>query len=241
MRVPPKPSEIVEAYIDESSQNNHRYLVLGTTAVMMDDTQQVIQLLETARTPELPKGEAKWTKVSKRKLVAYKRIVDVLFNNPDLVHFHSLVVDTTLLNDRRYNFGSREIGFNKEIYQLAMKLSRLYPSQLFHVYPDYRETTQKPEDLRLILNRACQKKGDKRDWPFRRCQFRDSKKTLPLQLVDIVVGGLAYHMNEHHREAGASPAKCDLSSYILARAGIEDASKDTAPAAKFTIWHRKLR
>jgi hypothetical protein len=29
MRVAPKPEEIAEIYIDESSQTNHRYLVLG--------------------------------------------------------------------------------------------------------------------------------------------------------------------------------------------------------------------
>jgi hypothetical protein len=36
--------------------------------------------------------------VSRAKLPAYKRIVDVLFDSPDLLHFHSLFVDTTLLN-----------------------------------------------------------------------------------------------------------------------------------------------
>jgi hypothetical protein len=241
MRIAPKSSEIVEAYIDESSQNNHRYLVLGGIVVMMDFSSDLIDLIQKARLPELPSGEAKWTKVSKGKLAAYKRIVDVLFKNRDLVHFHSLVVDTTLLDHKRFNAGSREIGFNKEIYQLAMKLSRLYAKELLHIYPDYRHTTHKPEDLRLILNRGCRKSGDKRDWPVRRCQFRDSKKTLPLQLTDVLVGGLAYRLNGRHEEVDASPAKCDLSSYILNSAGIKDVFKDTARAAGFTIWHRRLQ
>jgi hypothetical protein len=67
-----------------------------------------------------------------------------------------------------------------------MKCARLY-ANLFHVYPDRRNTTQTPEGLRLILNRGCRSKGDKRDWPFRRCQFRDSKTTSLLQLADIIM------------------------------------------------------
>ena len=113
-----------------------------------------------ARLPDLPAKEAKWTKVSRSKIDAYKRIVDVLFDNPQIVHFRSLFVDTHQLDHQRFNQGSSEIGFNKEIYQLSIKFSRLFADRLFHVYPDRRETNQNPEDLRLILNRGCRNGGD---------------------------------------------------------------------------------
>jgi hypothetical protein len=212
MRVPPDPSIVAHVYIDESSQNNHRYLVIGCVATMMTDAAELGAAIMKARKPELPKDEAKWTKVSKKKLPAYKRVVDVLFDFDPSIHFHCLVVDTTRLDHKRFNAGSREIGFNKEVYQLAMKCARLYSTALFHLYPDRRETTQNPEDLRLMLNRGCNKGGDKRDWPFRRCQFRESKTTLPLQLVDIVIGGLAYRLNGHDKKKDASPAKSELSA-----------------------------
>src|ERR1700730_1335582 len=234
MRVAPKPDEIAEIYIDESSQNNHRYLVIGCIINMLPDTAALNDAIVKARSPELPKGEAKWVKVSKAKLAAYKRLVDVLFDHSGAAHFHCLVVDTTLLDHRRFDEGSREIGFNTEVYQLAMKCARLYPTSLFHVYPDQRETTQTPEDLRLILNRGCRKKGDKRDWPFRRCQFRDSKNTLLLQLTDIVAGSLAFKLNGHDKKPGASVAKCELATHILARAKVADVFKDTAVSADFT-------
>jgi len=241
MRVAPKPDEIAEVYIDESSQNNHRHLVIGCIVNMLLSATTLNAAIATARTPELPNGEAKWVKVSKAKLAAYKRIVDVLFDNNDKAHFHCLVVDTTLLDHNRFDEGSREIGFNKQVYQLAMKVARLYPKELFHLYPDHRETTQTPEDLRLILNRGCRKKGDKRDWPFRRCQFRDSKKTLLLQLADIIVGGIAFKLNGHDKKKGASEAKREFAAYILARAKVADSFRDTAFSAGFTIWHRKLK
>ncbi len=141
-RVAPNPAEISEIYIDESSQNDHRFLVLGGIGLKLSSSATLTSVITQARLPELPAGEVKWTKVSKGKLSAYKRIVDVLFKNAGAIHFHSLIVDTNLVDDKRFNAGSREIGFNKEIYQLAMKFARLYRLELFHLYADYRATTK---------------------------------------------------------------------------------------------------
>ena len=242
MRVKPKLEEIAEIYIDESSQTNHRYLVIGCVINMLPDAPILNAAIAKARLPDFPKdSEAKWSKVSKAKLPAYKRIVDVLFDNSNQINFHCLVIDTTLLDHKLFNAGSREIGFNKEIYQIAMKCARICPKELFHVYPDRRETTQTPEHLRLILNRSCRSNGDKRDWPFRRCQFRDSKATPLLQLADIIMGAIAFKLNGHDKKPAASAAKCGLASHILERASIKDVFKDTAVAADFTIWHRRLK
>jgi hypothetical protein len=241
MRVRPDPKQIAEIYLDESSQNSHQFLVLGGAIVAHVRAAELCDLIMRARLPDLPEKEVKWTKVSRTKLVAYKRIVDTLFDNSKIVHFHSLVVDTTQQNHIRWNEGSREIGFNKEIYQLARKFARIYAKPLFHLYPDHRQTTQSPEELRLILNRGRRKDGDPRDWPFRRCQFRDSKTTLPLQLVDIITGALAFVLNGHDKAENASPSKIALSKYILDRAGIVDVRKDTVRAATFTVWHRRLK
>lgn len=235
------PAPIADVYIDESSQNKHRYLVLGGVVVEREQVPRLNKMIWAARGPDLPSGEFKWTKVSRTKLHAYKRIVDVLFDHPDLIHFHSLYVDTTKLNHKKFNEGSRELGFNKEIHQLAIKISRLYPRHLFHIYPDERETVHKTDELRLILNRGMLKAGDKRDWPFRRCQFRDSGRTQLLQLADVLIGAIAFRLNEHADAPQASPAKCELSSYILHRAKIRDVYVGTPRSGTFTVWPRVLR
>ena len=111
---------------------------------------------------------------STTKLAAYKRVVNLFFSPAwrNQVHFHCLVVDTSKHDHHRFNKGSREIGFNKEVFQLAQKFTRLYAGRL-NIYPDERKTDQRPEDLRLMLNRYINKKMPQRDWPFRRVQFRD--------------------------------------------------------------------
>jgi hypothetical protein len=238
--VEPPPLQIAEVYIDESS-TRHRYLVLGGIITLRDNADAITGFLLKARLPELPHGEMKWIKVSTGKLQAYMRFVDVFFRQPrGTIDFHSIIVDTTKQKHAIFNQGSREIGFNKEIYQLVMKCGRIY-NTLFHIYPDYRDTNQRPEELRLILNRGARKTGDKRDWPYRRLQFRDSKATILLQLADILSGALAYHLNGHRLVQNASPAKCTLSDHILQSAGIQNVFRGTPIRGKFTVWHRQLR
>jgi len=243
-RITPDAEEISEIYIDETSQTKHRYLIIGGLIIHSIQREALEAALYEARLPELPAMELGWTKVSAFKLDAYKRFVDVFFDNfqkfEPLEH-HLLVVDTHKLDHRRHNGGSREVGFNKEVYQLCDKFARLYSKPLFHVYPDSRTTRSDPEELRLILNRGRAKKYDAREWPFRRIHFRQSHEWQCLQLVDLLIGATAYKINGHDLKPDASPAKTSLSNHIMQRAGIRDPMRDTAMSGKFTIWHRRLQ
>ena len=234
---------IAEVYIDESSHTNHRYLVLGGIIAGIKDARIASDAIADARLPELPFRTLKWVKVSRSKLPAYMRAVDTFFDMQKemTLDFHSLVVDTTQQDHARYNQGSQEIGFNKEMYQLTMKFGRLYAA-LFHIYPDRRTTNQSTEDLRLMLNRGIKKHhGDTRDWPFRRLQFREPEDCQLLQLADVFSGAIAWHLNGHYARPDASPAKTSLGNHILQKAGIVDVTRSTAMSGKFTIWHRRLR
>ena len=235
---------VAEVYIDESSHTAHRYLVLGGIIAEISNARRASYAIGQSRLPELPSGVMKWTKVSRAKLPAYTRVINKFFEMQDgmLLDFHSLVVDTTKQNHTLYNKGSQEIGFNKEVYQLAMKFGRLYKRMLFHIYPDRRSTNQSTEDLRFMLNRGIKKHyGDTRDWPFRRLQFREPEDSQLLQLADVFSGSIAWHMNGHSAQPDASAAKTELGNYILEKAGIADVTRDTAMRGKFTIWHRQLR
>lgn len=242
-REPASPELITDIYIDESSQTKNRYLVLGGIGIPKLSVPAAQEALAEARLPQLPHGEMKWGKISNSKISAYGRTVKAFFDDPAFqgLHFHSLVVDTHALDHKKYNLGSREIGFNKELYYLATKFARLYKDRLFHLYPDYRDTNQRPEDLRSILNHGRRKSGDTREWPYRRCQFRNSKETPLLQLVDLLTGAVAWSGNGHASAPDASQAKTRIANYVLKRAGISDAVKGTAVTGKFTVWIRQLR
>jgi Protein of unknown function (DUF3800) len=234
---------ILDVYIDESSQTQARFLLLGGVVIPSTHVALAAAKIQAARMPDLPHGEMKWGKASKAKLGAYKRVIDCFFDAAELSgsDFHSLVVDTTKLNHKAFNSGSADLGFNKEIYQLATKCARVYKDALFHVYPDHRDTKNRPEELRTILNFGRRKVSDPRDWPFRRCHFRDSKTTPLLWVTDLLIGSIGYHLNGHRFQVDASEARCELSDYVLARAGVADPKYDTAKTGKFTIWHRRLQ
>lgn len=244
-KIPASESELTTVFIDESSQTAHRYLALGALALNNIVVRKLEARLREARLPELPAGEMGWTKVSNAKLEAYKRFVDVFFDSGTAAHpleFHSLVVDTHNLKDALYNGGSREVGFNKELYQLCMKVARrLYPDRMFHIYPDQRTTKSRPEELRDILNHGLNRSGDDRDWPFRRIHFRNSAESLPMQLADILLGSVTFRLNGHYDAAGASPAKRTLADHIADRSAVRDVARSTAIRGKFTVWHRQLR
>jgi len=242
-RTPPDPDALCDLYVDESSQTKHRYLALGGIVVPTAKAGLLEESLKASRLPELPYGEIAWTKVSKSKLAAYKRHVDTILK-PSLdlypVQFHSIIVDTHKIRDNIWNGGSRENGFNKEIYQLLHKFLRLNKTKLFHVYLDKRESAIPLKELRSILNSGAHKKYPNLDWPFRRLHFRDSSTSNCIQLVDVLLGAVAFHVNGHRHANGASEAKSELSDYILTSSGVRNPLTDTSIAGRFTIWHRKL-
>ncbi len=231
-------------YIDESSQNGHRYLGIAGIIIDISCLERFRKIIYDARSPELTDGELKWTKVSKTMLPAYKRVVSSFFNNTSEVspaEFHSVIIDCSKLNDKKYNSGSREIGFNKEIYQTCMKFCRIYNDRVFNIYLDERTTKSRTEDLRTILNRGAASHLDRSDHPFRRLHFRKSHETPELQIVDILLGAIMFKLNGHYNKSNASPSKKELSDYIMELADIEDVFRDTSVRGKFTIWHRQLK
>ncbi|WP_264712014.1 DUF3800 domain-containing protein [Limobrevibacterium gyesilva] len=232
-------------YIDESSQTQNRFLVLGGINVPSETVQHLEDEIRRSRLPALPYGEMKWQKVSTSKLDTYKRVSDVVLSPSQgplrAIEFHSLVVDTRKLKDKTFNKGSREVGFNKEIYQLCQKFGRIHRSALFHVYLDNRDTNSSTNELRNILNFGIRSGQADRDWPYRRVHFRNSSDCLSLQIVDLFLGAIAFKLNGHYAAIGASESKRSLSDFILQKAGVRSVEKDTAVRGRFTIWHRQLK
>ncbi len=243
--MPPGPADLSgfsDIYVDESSQTKHRFMLLGGIVVPTQSVQRFEAAVMTARRPELPFGEMAWTKVSNSKLPAYQRVMDAVLGDRSMpVEFHSLIVDTHKIRDSIFNKGSRDAGFNKEIYQLLMKFWRMNKSHNFHAYLDRRNTASSPNELRDIVNQGIRKKVLDADWPFRRIHFRDSHDCLPIQVVDVMLGAIGYHINGHRSDYNASKAKSALSDHILRLGNVRNPTKDTNVTGRFTIWHRRLR
>src|SRR6266404_7274924 len=132
-----------------------------------------------------------------------------------------------------------DTGINKETRTLNLKFARVYPQALFHVYLDARGPL--PQSLRAEqnhLNNTAHLKRPNKNWPFRDMQFLTSHESQGIQVADILLGALTYRLNGHYDLDEASPAKIELSNYVLKRAHVSDPFRDTKHLARYTIWHR---
>jgi hypothetical protein len=242
-------------YIDESSQTKHRYLVLGGLVVPLSHAATFEADIIAARDHTIPISKPdgtpriiKWQKANAYNLTAYKKVVDAYFSFPRRhmpsslknLDIHCVVIDTSKKDLRKSGGGDIDIGFNKEIYFLCVPLiGKRFKRELFHVYPDRRQTTQDLNEARKIMNYGARKYGDTRVWPYRRLRFEDPERCQALQVVDIFIGALAYRLNGHYDQSNANSAKKELSDYILGRAKVIDPFDRSAYyLRRFCIVHR---
>jgi hypothetical protein len=190
----------------------------------------------------------KWEKANAHNLIAYKRVVDAYFTFPmrhklplsKALETHCLAVDTTKKTLKNTGEGDIEIGFAKEFYFLCVPIigNRLKKA-LFHLYPDRRTTNQSLVEARAIMNAGARKHGDTRPWPYRELKFQDPEAKQALQVVDILIGAIAFQLNGHYRKPEAKRAKIELSDHVFKWARIKDPSTNTPYYQKrLTILHR---
>jgi hypothetical protein len=231
-------------YIDESSQTQWRYLVLGGLVVPLSHAELFESDLRAAReTTKIPLTRLdgtprvmKWEKVNAYNFDAYKTVVDTTFNFRRLrikralkdMNLQCVVVDTSKKSLRDTGEGDVDVGFDKEFWFLCtVSLLKRYRRELFLLYPDRRHSRRPLREARDILNRGAYKYGDLRKFPFRRLRFDDPEQCLALQAVDIFIGALAYRLNGHYDKPNAKAAKRELCDYILRLCKIYDVFNTT--------------
>jgi hypothetical protein len=246
-----------QVYIDESSQTKWRYMVMGGLCVPLTysdafEADVIAQRDETTplSNPDGSPAVMKWQKARKLNLEAYKRVVKAFFTFPQRYNLparlslntHCVVVDTSKKTLKDTGDGDVEVGFAKEFYFLCVPIigGRFKKDRgLFHLYPDRRTTTQDLYKARQIMNAGARKYSNRTDWPYRELKFEDPESKQALQVVDILIGALAYRLNGHYAKPEANPAKKELCDYILQLAKITNPFvKTDYYRPRLTIVHR---
>ena len=89
------------------------------------------------------------------------------------------------------------------------------------------------------MNAGAKKYRNRTDWPYRELKFRDPENYQALQVVDILIGALAYRLNGHYQQSNASPAKKELCDFVLQQAKITNPAVNTPwYRPRLTILHR---
>jgi hypothetical protein len=212
-----------DVYADESSQQGHRYLVLGALIVERDQVATATEKIQHARSAHgLSQHEVKWGRVSNYHAEGYRAIVDAFFemNADDVLDYHALAVDTSTFDHATHSGGDSEAGFNKLIFQLLLHRIGVRYGPLYRIeaYLDHRVTNQHPSKLREMLNAVLARDHELPNSPFRNVLFRRSHTSPLIQVCDILTGAIAYRKNGHHLRVGANAARCALAEYIMRQA-----------------------
>jgi hypothetical protein len=161
-----------EVYIDETSQNDHHFLVLGGIMVPREVSAAFEADILEARRPRLrsvsSKGQLReigWSEVSNGDFEAYQKVLDAFFSfafrhmqgKTGLVRSYLSVVNLRV-KGRSYAKGKRgQIGFNREIYFHSLSVARRHKLQLFHVYPDSRINQTPIKTKSFCATTCCQR------------------------------------------------------------------------------------
>lgn len=235
----------IDVYGDESSHSGHRYMVLGALVVPTEHCSTLIERVRAVRNPRFRDQEIKWTKLSASLAACYTNIIDEIFSRIDEIGiaYHSLIVNCSELDHRRFNDGDRDLGFNKFNYQLLVKIARYHgKDNKLYVYLDQRTTVHLPNELGNIVNAGVAKRWNIGGNPVRKCVHRASKTSTLIQVADLITGALAFHKNGHDRVNGASPHKTALANHIARKIGRTRLGSDTPKdLPHFTVWNLRLQ
>lgn len=234
-------------FLDESSQNAHRFMVLGFVSCPAQMVRQFEHDLDARLAGHgIQNSELKWTKVSGGKLAAYRAAVDFYFDEmvPLGSEAHALIVDTSLLDHRAYNEGDSELGFNKFLFQILYHRAGKPFVRLEKIVVDLdaRNTARDLLELQTCLNRRAAKDlGIPQHRPFTRVAHRNSKGSRLIQVADLLTGAIAWHKNAHDTRPEASAAKSALAAHVAGKIGLRRLGGGSSYGEKrLSMWNMQL-
>lgn len=175
-------------YCDESRHDGHErnpYMAIGSLWMPRDERDRISRSFRDCCRENGLAGEVKWSKVSRLKLDAYKRLIDFFFAQPEL-QFRTIVVDQTKLDLSRFHGADRELGFYKFYYEMLWHWFEQGNEYLILLDFIQNKDAQRFTELRKVLEnklKGCAWISD--------LTVIDSHRTPLGQLVDLLTGATA--------------------------------------------------
>ncbi len=158
-------------------------------------------------------NELKWTKVSPAGLEVYENIINYFFDDDDL-HFRALIVpDKSKLNHKMFNQTHDEWYYKMYFDMLKVIFN---PSDTYEVYIDIKDSHsfQKAQKLREV---CCNSLYDFSKRVIKQLQPIRSDEVQIMQIVDLLIGAIAYENRIFPDDFVKSPAKQALIDLIKRR------------------------
>lgn len=225
----------INIYCDESCHLPHdgqTAMVLGALWCMKAKASEHNQAIARLKAKHhlSPFFEIKWSKVSPAKLDFYKELVDYFFASPTMGFRAWVIPDKSILSHDQYNQTHDEWYYKMYFYLLRNLIST---ERKYHIYPDIKDTRSrlKLQKLSQVLSNA---NYDFSREIIERIQHVHSHDIGLMQLVDVLIGAVAYHA----RGLTGSTAKTEIIQQIKARTGLSLECNTLPNERKFNlcIW-----
>jgi len=242
---------LITVYGDESCQNGHKYMVLGTIWDMENCCNIIEEEVKSLRERTKFQKEFHWTDLKNHQLITYKELINIFAAHKKMnkLEFRALVVDQSDATHKIYS-NDDELHFYKMFFWLIYKNMRR--GNFYDILLDRKSNSVKGRltDLKNSLNNRWFNdnwNGDITEIfqllnPIRRVEPRDGSQ-IGLQLSDVFAGAIAYVWNGHYKErkiANPDNPKVKLVEHIQNTLNLDLASPHKPwESPSFNIWQFK--
>ena len=179
-----------------------------------------------------PTTELKWTKISPAKLDVYKEMVDYFFDD-DALHFRAIIIpDKSKLNHEAFHQTHDDWYYKMYFDMLKVILS---PWGRYEIYIDIKDTQtfQKAQKLKEVCSNSMY---DFSRSVIKRLQPIRSNEIEIMQLVDILIGAVAYQNRVFSDDFVKSQAKLEVIELIKERSNYSLTRTTLVREEKFNLF-----
>lgn len=221
-------SKTYNFYCDESShllKDGHPYMLIAYVSVAYPQIKQHKAYIKLLKARHSFKGEIKWSNVSKYKYKFYADVIDYFFAT-DLM-FRAVIVSKDQIDETRKDYSYQDFYY-RMYYQLLYH--KMDFKSVYNIYLDIKDTNSqnKLKKLSEILQHQL---------TIRNIQFIRSNESYLLQMADLLVGAINYHI----RGLNKVIAKNKLISKIQSHSKISLEKSTPKSANKFNLFFIDLK
>ena len=198
-------------YCDESRVENRdsRHMVIGALFVPREKKNKIKNELTHLFDDCGFNYELKWSGVGRKKLDAYKKIIDYFVTAPDL-QFRCIVVDKQKVQYELYHDNDEEVAFFKFYY--FMLRAKLLSGFRYYIFLDKKPTREKRRAGLLYAFLQTYIKYHKSDCCICHLQSYDSRGNIFIQMADFLTGIAGYGCNND--TSGGDSVKAEVVNFI---------------------------
>lgn len=248
-KVPEEELKLYHIFGDETCQEGHEWMGLGTTSVSDEHLAHVRAMFLAWKRRMGLQGEIKWEFTNKKNVERYKTMATVYFNllDRDILRFHGMTIpaaDFELPDDE-----AAEASYNRCFHHLLLWKycdSEMAPrgemaKRKYYVVFDERTSPVPWKPFRLAVCRAAATRYGMDHWPFRRMGYEKSHLEIMLQVNDLILGAVGFWWNDKHRTIPtATSPKADLARHIKNATRFKSLLQIPYNSKRFTIWPMKF-